>query len=97
LVALLSARGDFLRKLKAKHPFVEDGVLLSKLVMYTSKLAHSCVEKAGMIAMVKIRLLDHDENYALRGSIVEMAVKDDRSNGLIPFFVSLFLTLFSWL
>jgi len=88
LVALLSARGDILRRLKAKHPFVEDGILLSKLVMYTSKLGHSCVEKAGMIAMVKIRLLDHDENYSLRGSTVEMAVKDDRSNGLIPFFVS---------
>lgn len=39
LVALLSARGNILRKLKSQHPFVEDGVLLSKLVMYTSKLA----------------------------------------------------------
>ena len=88
LVSLLSARTDMLRKLKAKHPFVEDGVLLSKLVMYTSKLAHSCVEKAGVIAMVKIRLLNTDENYSLRGSEVEKAVKEDRSNGLIPFFVS---------
>ncbi|RNA14764.1 tyrosine decarboxylase-like, partial [Brachionus plicatilis] len=88
LVALLSARGNTLRKLKSQHPFVEDGVLLSKLVMYTSKLAHSCVEKAGMIAMVKIRLLDHDENYSLRGATVEKAIKDDKSNGLIPFFVS---------
>ena len=88
LVSLLSARTDMLRKLKAKHPFVEDGVLLSKLVMYTSKLAHSCVEKAGMIAMVKIRLLEPDENFSLRKATVEKAVKDDRSNGLIPFFVS---------
>lgn len=38
LVSLLSARTDMLRKLKANHPFVEDGILLSKLVMYTSKL-----------------------------------------------------------
>ena len=88
LVSLLSARTDMLRKLKAKHPFVEDGVLLSKLVMYTSKLAHSCVEKAGVIAMVKIRLLNTDENYSLRGAEVESVVKEDRSNGLIPFFVS---------
>ena len=88
LVSLLSARTDMLRKLKAKHPFVEDGVLLSKLVMYTSKLAHSCVEKAGVISMVKIRLLNTDENYAMRGAELEKAVKDDRSNGLIPFFVS---------
>lgn len=40
-----------------------------------------------MIAMVKIRLLDHDENFSLRGSTVEKAIKDDKSNGLIPFFV----------
>lgn len=38
LVSLLSARTNMLGLLKAKHPFVEDGVLLSKLVMYTSKL-----------------------------------------------------------
>ncbi|CAF0860226.1 unnamed protein product [Brachionus calyciflorus] len=88
LVALLSARANVLRNLKSQHPFVEDGVLLSKLVMYTSKLAHSCVEKAGMIAMVKIRLLDPDENFSLRGLCVEKAIKDDKSNGLIPFFVS---------
>ena len=88
LVSLLSARAELLRKLKARHPFVEDGILLSKLVMYTSKLAHSCVEKAGMIAMVKIRLLDTDENFSMRGHTVEKAIRDDRSNGFIPFFVA---------
>ena len=56
--------------------------------MYTSKLAHSCVEKAAMIAMVKIRLLDTDDKFALRGFIVEKQLKEDRANGLIPFFVS---------
>lgn len=40
LVSLLSARTNMLGLLKAKHPFVEDGVLLSKLVMYTSKLVN---------------------------------------------------------
>ena len=37
--------------------------------------------------MVKIRLLDTDEHFSLRGSTIEKAIKDDRSNGLIPFFV----------
>jgi glutamate/tyrosine decarboxylase-like PLP-dependent enzyme len=40
LVSLLSARTNMLGLLKAKHPFVEDGILLSKLVMYTSKLVN---------------------------------------------------------
>lgn len=38
--------------------------------------------------MVKIRNLDTDENFSLRGSTLEKIIKDDRSNGLIPFFVS---------
>ncbi len=38
LVSMLSARSDILHKLRAKHPFVEDGILISKLVAYTSKL-----------------------------------------------------------
>lgn len=38
--------------------------------------------------MVKMRLLDTDENYALRGATLEAAIQDDRNLGLIPFFVS---------
>ncbi len=40
-----------------------------------------------MIAMVKVRLLETDEKFSLRGIIVEKQLKEDRSNGLIPFFV----------
>ena len=39
--------------------------------------------------MIKMRLLDTDENYSLRGTILEAAVQDDRNLGLIPFFVIL--------
>lgn len=88
MVSLLSARTRLLEKLKIKQPHVESGEHLSKLVMYCSKLAHSCVEKAAMIAMVKIRHLDTDENFSLRGSTLEEAVESDKSLGLIPFFVS---------
>ena len=41
-----------------------------------------------MIAMVKIRLLDTDENFSLRGETLENAIKEDRRNGLVPFFVA---------
>lgn len=103
---MLSARSNMFEKLRAKHPFVEDGVLLSKLVAYTSKLvlikgnkktktcilidffkAHSCVEKAGMITMAKLRILDTDDNYSLQLNKLEAAIQDDRRNGFIPFFV----------
>ncbi|KAH9518894.1 Tyrosine decarboxylase [Bulinus truncatus] len=66
---------------------MEDCQILSKLVGYCSKLAHSCVEKAGMIGFVKMRHLDVDENYSLRGHVLEDAIEEDKKLGLIPFFV----------
>ncbi|KAK3104464.1 hypothetical protein FSP39_002552 [Pinctada imbricata] len=87
LVMLLAARHKALKQLKGKFPLMEDGVLLSKLVAYSSKLAHSCVEKAGMLGFVKMRQLDVDDNYSLRGHVLERAIEEDRRLGLIPIFV----------
>jgi hypothetical protein len=50
--------------------------------------AHSCVEKAAMIGLVKIRLLETDENFSLRGETLQKAIQDDIDQGLVPFFVS---------
>jgi len=55
LDALLAARSLAIEKLRSLHEEpVEDGVLLSKLVAYCSKEAHSCVEKAAKIGFVKL-------------------------------------------
>lgn len=67
---MLAARAQALKRLKAQHPFVEECQLLSKLMAYCSKEAHSCVEKAAMISFVKLRILEPDENASLRGSTV---------------------------
>ena len=50
--------------------------------------AHSCVEKAAMIGFVKLRILDTDQNFTLRGSPLAKAMEEDRASGLVPFFVS---------
>lgn len=55
LVTMLAARAQAIKNLKQQHPFVEEGHLLSKLMAYCSKEAHSCVEKAAMICFVKLR------------------------------------------
>ena len=68
LVSLLAARAQKVKELKTVHPFVDEGVLLSKLIAYCSKEAHSCVEKAAMIAFVKLRILEPDADLALRGA-----------------------------
>ena len=37
--------------------------------------AHSCVEKAGMISLVKMRELDIDEDFSLRGDVLQAAIE----------------------
>ena len=41
-----------------------------------------------MIALVKIRLLDYDSDYSLRGETLQKAIEEDIQKGLIPFYVS---------
>ena len=49
--------------------------------------AHSCVEKAGLIAMVRVHELPVDENFSLRGKTLEEFIRIDKEKGLIPFLV----------
>ncbi|CAF3777182.1 unnamed protein product [Rotaria socialis] len=88
LVAMLAARTKKITSKRLADPLIEDGQILAKLVCYTSKLAHSCVEKAGLIAMVRVRDLPVDENFSLRGETLDEWIRADKENGLIPFLVS---------
>ncbi|XP_026475328.1 tyrosine decarboxylase [Ctenocephalides felis] len=88
LVTMLAARAQAIKRLKHQHPYTEEGQLLSKLMAYCSKEAHSCVEKAAMICFVKLRILEPDEKSSLRGSTLKKAMETDEFEGLVPFFVS---------
>ncbi|XP_041645345.1 histidine decarboxylase [Cheilinus undulatus] len=86
LVALLAARKDKILQLRAEiDQDVDDSVLNSRLVAYASDQAHSSVEKAGLISLVKIRFLPTDEHLSLRGDTLKQAVQEDRRRGLVPF------------
>ncbi|XP_022162186.1 tyrosine decarboxylase [Myzus persicae] len=87
-VCMLAARAQAIKRLRKLHPFVEEGVLLSKLMAYCSKESHSCVEKGAMMAFVKLRILEPDENNSLRGATLRQVMEQDEAMGLIPFFVS---------
>ena len=89
LVALLSARARAVAEYMDAHPEEEvaHGGLFSRLVAYGSKQAHSSVERAGLLAGVRMRLLESDADFSLRGETVEAAAKEDRERGLIPFCV----------
>uniref|UniRef100_A0A7M5XBS9 Aromatic-L-amino-acid decarboxylase n=2 Tax=Clytia hemisphaerica TaxID=252671 RepID=A0A7M5XBS9_9CNID len=77
--------------LAAKHrkmiEYDHDEVLASKLVAYTSRQSHSSVEKGVRLAGTKLRLVDTDERFRMRGDELRKAIEEDKAKGLIPFFV----------
>jgi aromatic-L-amino-acid/L-tryptophan decarboxylase len=61
-----------------------------KLVAYTSSQAHSSIEKGVRIAglgLDNLRLIDVDENFAMRPEALAQQIERDRRAGLVPCFV----------
>ena len=61
-----------------------------KLVAYTSSQAHSSIEKDVKIAGIgldNLRLIEVDENFAMRPEALAKQIEQDRRAGLIPCFV----------
>ena len=54
---------------------------LSNHPRYCSEQAHSSVEKACLIAMVKLRLVPVDDQLSLRGEALRRAIDKDKSKG----------------
>jgi len=67
-----------------------DSGCLGNLIAYVSSQTHSSLEKACKIAGIgknNLRLIDVDENLAMRPDLLEKTIKEDLQNGLVPFFV----------
>ncbi|KAK2717342.1 histidine decarboxylase-like [Artemia franciscana] len=86
-VALLAGRTEMFRKYKAIEPDTEEAEINSRLVAYCSDQAHSSVEKAGLISLVKMRYVESDDDLSMGGAKLYEAVQRDREKGLIPFWV----------
>ncbi|KAG2470480.1 DCHS decarboxylase, partial [Polypterus senegalus] len=87
LIAFLSARKAKILDLKKSEPDVEESVLNARLIAYASDQAHSSVEKAGLISLLKVRFLPTDGRFSLRGETLKAAINEDRSRGLVPVLV----------
>ncbi|NWX02618.1 DCHS decarboxylase, partial [Caloenas nicobarica] len=87
LVALLAARKSKILEMKFSEPDTDESSLNSRLIAYASDQAHSSVEKAGLISLVKMKFLPVDENFSLRGETLKKAIAEDRKKGLVPVFV----------
>ncbi|XP_075569786.1 histidine decarboxylase isoform X2 [Pelecanus crispus] len=87
LVALLAARKNKILEMKLSEPDTDESLLNSRLIAYASDQAHSSVEKAGLISLVKMKFLPVDENFSLRGETLKKTIAEDRKKGLVPVFV----------
>lgn len=89
LVCLMTARDRAIKVLKAKYEDKDahESVFLPQLVAYSSKEAHSSVEKAAKMALVKLRILETDSHGCFRGDHLNAAIEKDLESGLTPFFV----------
>lgn len=87
-VALLAARTEMIKRIKDNFDEnLDDAYINSRLVAYCSDQAHSSVEKAGLIGLVKMRYIESDEAYSLRGDKLIEAIEQDKAEGLMPFFL----------
>ena len=84
LVAILSARW------RATAGSVNHDGDTTKLVAYATSQAHSSIEKGLRIAGVgtdRIRIVPHDEAFAMRADALDEMIAADAAAGLVPFFV----------
>ncbi|CAO2578972.1 Histidine decarboxylase [Lemmus lemmus] len=87
LIALLAARKNKILEMQTSEPGADESTLNARLVAYASDQAHSSVEKAGLISLVKMRFLPVDDNFSLRGEALQRAIEEDKQQGLVPVFV----------
>jgi hypothetical protein len=69
---------------------------MEKLVLYTTTQTHSLGKKAGLVLGLKVRALEvtAEDDFALRGETLEMALKEDVNAGLHPFILGM---LYQWI
>jgi aromatic-L-amino-acid decarboxylase len=78
LTALVTARHQASHRCSADH-----------MVVYTSRQAHSSVEKGARVAgLGHLRLVDVDETYAMRPDALTAAIDADQARGLTPLAVA---------
>ncbi|XP_075166493.1 tyrosine decarboxylase 1 isoform X2 [Haematobia irritans] len=87
LVCMITARSRAIYKLKGITSEIHESVFLPQLIAYASKEAHSSVEKAAKMALVKLRIIEADERGRMRVDLLRQAIQNDANAGLTPFFV----------
>ena len=96
LTAAIAARESALRHIReAESPPLDTpdaaaawrGAASSRLVLYATTQTHSVAAKAAMILGLRFRALEvrREDEYALRGDTLRVAIEEDTARGLVPF------------
>uniref|UniRef100_A0A0A1XD97 Alpha-methyldopa hypersensitive protein n=1 Tax=Zeugodacus cucurbitae TaxID=28588 RepID=A0A0A1XD97_ZEUCU len=84
LIAVMVAREQAVRRFKAAQPELSEGEIRARLVGYSSDQSNCCIEKAGILGALPLRLLPTGESRVMGGTQLAKAVKEDLAKGLIP-------------
>lgn len=87
LVSMLAARARTIDTLKGAQVNVHESVFLPQLIAYSSKEAHSSIEKAAKMALVKLKIIDTDSQGRMRVDLLKEAIQKDIKSDLTPFYV----------
>jgi aromatic-L-amino-acid decarboxylase len=97
VTVVVAARERMLKKiaegLSEKEGEAKKDDARAKLIALTSDQAHSCTQKASIIAGTKFRTIAtrHEDKFALRGNDLKRALEDCRREGLIPYYLTVSL------
>lgn len=84
LVAVIAAREITVARMKEEHPEMTESEVRGKMVAYSSDQSNSCIEKAGVLAAVPIRLIPAGDDLIFKGDMLQKALEEDLAKGLIP-------------
>lgn len=87
LLALLTARARAVKMLRGDRK-IHVSSFLPQLVAYTSEEAHSCVQKAAKISIIRLRVIKTKPNGSMDVQALAKAIERDVEEELIPIFVS---------
>ncbi|XP_060516895.1 aromatic-L-amino-acid decarboxylase-like [Cylas formicarius] len=87
LVGILAAKHRKLKQLQQAGTELKEWEIRGKLVAYTSRESNSSVEKSGLLASIKMRLIQTDPAGSLRGKVLLETIQKDKNDGFIPFAV----------
>ena len=67
--------------------FGQQSCAIERLVGYCSDLAHSSVERAGLLGGIRVVGIESDDESRMRGAALRRQLIEDRARGLVPFLV----------